>query len=140
MKPFNLEAALKGDPVVTVGGEKVLRIAYLPEADENYRLVAVIEGNSGVWLYSEANLRMAERTFMLGGIEVPLPETEAPEVGTRYYLPNLRVCRGYDTSTWGNLPEEHWRLKESMVHLTPEAASTHAKALISVTKAALNGN
>ena len=52
MKPFDLQAALRGEPVVTVRGRKVLRLAYLPEADSHCKVVAVIEGLPGVWVFS----------------------------------------------------------------------------------------
>lgn len=47
MKPFDLEAALKGAPVVTKRGQKVINIAYLPLAVFYGRVVAVLDGISG---------------------------------------------------------------------------------------------
>ena len=149
MKPFNLEAALRGDPVVTAGGNKVLRLAYLPEADSHCRVVAVIEGRPGVWVFSvdgvyytsisEMNLRMAERTFTLGGMEVPSPESKPLQEGQRYYYPNVGLSSGYNTYTWEDHYMDRRHLEQGLVHLNPEAAITHVKALISVNKAALNG-
>lgn len=43
MKPFNLEEALAGKPVVMRDGRKVQRIVHLPEL-RGYPLVAVIDG------------------------------------------------------------------------------------------------
>lgn len=45
MKPFNLEEAPKGAPVVTRDGRKVLRVAHFPDAKEGYRIVAHYEGS-----------------------------------------------------------------------------------------------
>ncbi|MNK14373.1 hypothetical protein D3C87_324900 [compost metagenome] len=44
MKPFDLEAAKRGDPLITRGGEVVKFIAHVPEAKEGYKVVALVEG------------------------------------------------------------------------------------------------
>jgi hypothetical protein len=46
-KPFNLDRALAGDPVVTRNGMKVLNIAYLPDAPDNSKIVCVIDSGHG---------------------------------------------------------------------------------------------
>ena len=43
MKPFNLEQALAGAPVITREGTEVSRLFTVPEAKPNSRLVAVLE-------------------------------------------------------------------------------------------------
>lgn len=48
MKPFDLQAALAGAPVVTKTGIKVLAIAHLPQASLSFmRVYAVLEGLHG---------------------------------------------------------------------------------------------
>jgi len=42
-KPFNLQAALDGAPVMTVNGLKVVRIVHFPSATKNSRVVALLE-------------------------------------------------------------------------------------------------
>lgn len=42
MKPFNLEKALAGDPVVTRGGQKITEIRYFNKRDK-YKLLALSE-------------------------------------------------------------------------------------------------
>lgn len=44
MKPFNLERALAGDPVVTRGGVPVPRLEYFPEVEEAYKIAVVLNG------------------------------------------------------------------------------------------------
>ena len=44
MKPFNLEAAMRGDPIITRSGETAKFITYVPEADEQDRVVVLING------------------------------------------------------------------------------------------------
>lgn len=48
MKPFNLEAALRGEPVVTRGGHKAKIIGYVPEAQPAFRLVVFVEDNNRI--------------------------------------------------------------------------------------------
>lgn len=43
LKPFNLEQALAGAPVITRDGMRVIRLIELPEAKPKSRLVAVFE-------------------------------------------------------------------------------------------------
>lgn len=43
MKPFNLEQALAGAPVITREGRKVVRIFYAEEACENSQVICVFE-------------------------------------------------------------------------------------------------
>ena len=43
MKPFNLEKALAGAPVITREGRKVVRIFYAEEACENSQVICVFE-------------------------------------------------------------------------------------------------
>lgn len=45
MKEFNLEAALRGEPVITHDGRKVEQLFYFDKATENpHKLCAVIDG------------------------------------------------------------------------------------------------
>jgi hypothetical protein len=55
MKPFDLKKALDGDPVVTRDGQRVLNIAYLPDATPYMRVAAVVKTASVnyVFMYSE---------------------------------------------------------------------------------------
>lgn len=52
MKPFDLSAALRGEPVVTRDGRKVLQVLHVDKISATYsRVVAVIENN--IYAYSE---------------------------------------------------------------------------------------
>lgn len=51
MKPFNLQEALAGKPVVTRDGRKVLQIAHFPKANDPIR--AQIEGSGHVTSFTE---------------------------------------------------------------------------------------
>lgn len=47
-RPFDLDAAVRGEPVVTRDGEKVTELYYFKTTNETRKLCAVIEGNI-VW-------------------------------------------------------------------------------------------
>jgi len=49
MKPFDLEAALAGEPVVTRDGRPVKIAGYNPDANENTRIIGWIGSCSYVW-------------------------------------------------------------------------------------------
>lgn len=44
LKPFNLEKALAGDPVITRNCRKVLQISYFSDAQDQYKLMVLVEG------------------------------------------------------------------------------------------------
>ena len=45
-KPFNLQAAIAGEPIVTRDGRKARFIAHIPEAESAYRVIAYVEGET----------------------------------------------------------------------------------------------
>jgi len=51
MKPFNLEAAMRGDPIVCRDGRLARFVAYVPDADETERLVVLVDG--GIYVLHE---------------------------------------------------------------------------------------
>lgn len=54
MKPFNLERALAGDPVITRDGRKVLKVldGRHPKVNQYYQIFALIEGDLVYTTYS----------------------------------------------------------------------------------------
>lgn len=46
LKPFDLEAAKRGEPMVTRNGRKATFVAHVAECYEQYRLIVLVEGNS----------------------------------------------------------------------------------------------
>ena len=65
----------------------------------------------------------------LNGYEYPAPETEAPEVGTPYYMPYL-VYGACSRSNWADDTMDKARLEAGVVHLSEKNATAHAKAFI----------
>ena len=60
MKPFNLERALAGDPVVTRDGRKVLEL-YLFNIDVDYPLCGIIDGENGITTWAENGLLLIDK-------------------------------------------------------------------------------
>ena len=54
MKPFDLEAAKAGAPLVTRDGRKAKFIAYVPECNEDSRVVILVDGDGYVSDYAES--------------------------------------------------------------------------------------
>jgi hypothetical protein len=52
MKPFNLDKALAGEPVVTRDGRKVLDLYHFKDVKTKFSLVVFISGNSSVDHYT----------------------------------------------------------------------------------------
>jgi hypothetical protein len=79
--------------------------------------------------------------LLINGIEVPKPESVAPQGETMYYYVVLD-CTGndndYEEAAWISDAIDKQRLILGIVHLTKEAASKHAQALLSFTKVGSN--
>lgn len=52
MKPFDLEAAKRGEPIQTRDGQSAKFIAHVPEAQEHQRMVVFFDG--AVWVVGES--------------------------------------------------------------------------------------
>lgn len=80
------------------------------------------------------NLRVKPPTVLINGIEVPEPCREPVKKNEQYWMPDLLRLSGLACAeVWYGIPCELEYLKRGLVHLTKEAAETHAKALLSFT-------
>jgi hypothetical protein len=78
--------------------------------------------------------RRKPRTIKINGFEVPEPVREPLEDGQEYYIPSITFGSGAGHHSWrGDNHDDGW-LAKGLIHLTKEAAETHAKALLSFTK------
>ena len=74
--------------------------------------------------------RIAPRTIMVNGVEVPAPETAYPEDGVDFYVPDLAEA---DLFSEGNWDEAEWdlnALNRGLVYLDKESAIARAKAML----------
>lgn len=77
--------------------------------------------------------RIKPKTILINGIEVPEPVREPMEDRQEYWFVTITNNDFCFRSAWKYRPEDHYRLKIGLIHLTREAAETHARALLSFT-------
>ena len=79
---------------------------------------------------SQFEYRIAPRTILVNGVEVPGPEKDAPEVGATYYVPDQsEESLAYDFS-WGDDDMDARFLERGLVYLDKESAIARAKAML----------
>ena len=87
--------------------------------------------------YSPDRYRVKPKTITINGFEVPEPLREMPPDGTQVFWPvlvsasgkNIDHCASYHYSEMVKT-----LISQGLLHLTADAASAHALALISLTK------
>lgn len=144
MKPFNLEAAKRGEPIVTRDGRKARFIAHVPEAGEAYRVVVYIEDHIDVQSYYEDGRYTSEMVSehcddilmasppmrSINGHEYPESVSEPLEIGQDYYVPNPLNPNPFSQLKWEGLSTDQLYLERGLIHLNINAARAHAKAII----------
>ena len=79
-------------------------------------------------------LRIKPQIVNINGFEVPEPMREAPKLKTRFWLTDPLNNSGISTCTWHDgVMDKAW-LSLGICHSTKEAATIHAKALLSFTR------
>lgn len=139
MKPFNLEAALRGDPVVTRGGKKATQITKFYKEDAT---IACVIDNSLFLFFEDGmftnngseschDLFMDERTIRIGDVEVPEPVRHVLKNGEYYWVANADA-REVTQYKWYSDTADFLFLRRGLIHRTKEAAKSHADALIKI--------
>lgn len=72
-------------------------------------------------------------TININGFEVPEPVREPLPCGTVYCVANISITTGPMQYRWSDDRIDFRFLREGLIHLTPEAAELHSKALLSFT-------
>lgn len=148
IKPFDLQAALNGEPVMLRDGRKAFvrhHETELPVGD-GCRLLGYTDRDINIsWCVNGSYLLESEdsedsadiigmwpKTRIINGFEVPVPETKEPEFGTKYYLAstlNECFCAKY---TWDGEGFEVRSLGRGLVFLNKEDAIANAKAMLGI--------
>ena len=157
MKPFDLVAALEGAPVVLRNGIKAYVLADTANLGEfetiyrdEYPLVVLVSGaglnmhmRDGSYTEKPDNpkdiIGMWEeppKTIRIGEYDVPEPVREPLEKDTEYWIAHFSLEVLANRFKWYSDKFDNLVLKNGLIHLTKEAAVIHAKALVSLTKAA----
>lgn len=81
-------------------------------------------------------IRVKPATISINGFEVPEPVHQDLEHGQTYFYVNFEFGNGeaYSKDKWIGFYEDKQRLLAGIIHLTEEAASRHAEALLSFTQ------
>lgn len=78
-------------------------------------------------------LKPKEPQFItINGVKVPKPEINPLPRYQTYYIPIFDVDKDYQPYAWYNDSVDKHYLKNGMVHLNPEAATIHKKAIVKV--------
>jgi hypothetical protein len=77
--------------------------------------------------------RIAPRTIRIGAFDVPEPYRGEMEFAQQYYMPSMMSGSWNCACKWENNHFHAHRMLYGQVHLTPEAAALHGKALASLT-------
>lgn len=156
MKPFDLTAALKGEPVVLRSGDKAHVKFQLKDChsrpsdlvgyvtvenpgymDEDILLRWRSDGRVSVFGERDDDIvgmwEPPKPTIRIGNMDVPEPEREPLKIGEPYYVPCIYYPGTADSINWNNDTYDIRVLKRGLVHKTREAAEQHAKALIALT-------
>ena len=157
MKPFDLVAALEGAPVVLRNGIKAYVLADTANLGEfetiyrdEYPLVVLVSG-AGLNMHMRDGSYNAKpdnpkdiigmwsdppKTIRIGEYDVPEPVREPLEKDTEYWIAHFSLEGLANRFKWYSDKFDNRVLKNGLIHLTKEAAVIHAKALLSLTKAA----
>ena len=115
--------------------------------DKPWEHFEVLRKKSAVWetiytpmpFYDNMEYRLKPeppKTIRIGEYDVPEPVREPLERDMEYWIANFALTTLADRFKWCNDKFDSWMLKNGLIHLTEEAAFIHAKALLSLTKAA----
>lgn len=146
LKPFDLESALNGEPVMLRDGSK----AYVRHHETELRvpvgeeLTGYVEG-IGTWAWREDGasrfddceseydiIGMWPKTRIINGFEVPAPVREELEVGDMYFTPSIGFEGFHDVWEWGNTKLHKLYLERGLIFLKKEDAIANAKAMLGI--------
>lgn len=140
MKPFNITAALNGEPVQLRTGGTAIVAAYNGNAEEGSVLIGWrddgwplqwgVDGKD--YCKSHDIIGMAEETHIVNGFEVPAHETQPPSPEARFYSPEPSVDVWFEWNEWEDDERSALMLERGLVFATKEAAIANAKAMCGV--------
>lgn len=81
-------------------------------------------------LYENYQIRLAPRTIIVNGVEVPAPEKDALKHGQKYCIPAFGTELMHAEYEWCGDSADFEYLKNGLVYLTAEDAIARAKAML----------
>lgn len=147
LKPFDLQAALSGKPVMLRDGTKAFVRCHETElpVDDSECLMGCTQ--SGCWMswcesghyYDPDNtdtediIGMYPETRIINGFAVPIPVQESLASHTTYYYPVLHSVDYFNIDEWYD--DEMWHerfLERGLIFLCEEDAIANAKAMMGI--------
>jgi hypothetical protein len=92
-----------------------------------------VEADDPLFHNPSEQYRIAPRTIRIGAFDVPEPYRGEMEFAQQYYMPSMMSGSWNCACKWENNHFHAHRMLYGQVHLTPEAAALHGKALASLT-------
>lgn len=146
LKPFDLQAALSGEPVMLRDGSKAFVRHHETElnTDEHRKLVGYTsigamltwrEDGRFVGRHLEPDgdiIGMYQKTRTINGFEVPTPETEAPAIGSVFFVASCGFKAFVDDNIWRAYDLDLLWLERGLVFLNEEDAVVNAKAMLGI--------
>lgn len=146
LKPFDLQEALSGEPVLLRNGSKAYVRHHETELSISaYETLIGYQDNLGLWSWSAKGtyahtgcesphdiIGMYPRSRTINEFEVPVPEKNAPELGTKYYTPEFSDKEFYLDFVWDGAYYDIRLLERGLVFTCKEDAVANAKAMIGI--------
>lgn len=150
LKPFDLQAALKGEPVMLRNGNKAFVRHHETEimVGDHWQIwgVRMIKDGS-IELVAWAKdgcygmdgdvsgldiVGMYPKTHIINGFEVPAPVVEEPNEGDMYFTANILEAEFYEEERWSVGSYDLRLLERGLVFLNKEDAIANAKAMLGI--------
>jgi len=149
LKPFDLQAALNGEPVMLRNGDKAYIRHYETELPvlRSWEVWGIRIYKGSVDLMNWAHdgryyldgedglldiIGMWPKTRIINGFEVPVPEERAPALRSWYLTVDFSEREMILYSLWNNGLIDAAMLKRGLVFLTKEDAIANAKAMLGI--------
>lgn len=142
MKPFDLEAAKRGEPIVTRNGRKAKFIGHVPEAVNVCKVVVFVDGDTHCASYAEDGSYINDHEtdcdlFMytppmrsINGYSYPEPVREPLKFDQKYFIASPLGYDFFSESVWSNSWFDFIWLKRGLIQLTSEGAQAQGRAII----------
>lgn len=157
LKPFDLQLALKGEPVMLRSGEKAYIRHHETEllVENGWQLIGFIvrEGVESVFeswdtrgrFYGKEQddenniIGMWPKMRIINGFEVPAPETKVLKNYADFYIVAPTASCLYNTATWTGLSTQIIWLMRGLIFLKKEDAIANAKAMLGIEPTGYSG-
>ena len=116
---------------------QVYRIEGIREVGSNWEAKLFALDGTLIWAdMKDLTYALPKRKIKIGNVEINAPEVEVLQNETKYYVPYISGSRLHVSYIWTDDKLDLTFLQKGLVHLSPEDADAHAKAVLELTKQA----